>query len=81
MIQDAVWNEYTRIGIKFYSQAKESKVEDLGDGWKRMHYQSGDSEPTTIDCDCLLWAIGRAPEVDELNLTCTGVNLTEQGAR
>jgi len=80
MIQDAVWNEYTRIGIKFYSQAKESKVEDLGNGWKRMHYQSGDSDPTTIDCDCLLWAIGRAPEVEDLNLKCTGVKLTEEGA-
>lgn len=79
MIQDAVWNEYERIGIKFYPQSKQSKVEDLGDGWKRMHYQSGDKEGT-IDCDCLLWAIGRAPEVDDLKLDATGVELNEQGA-
>jgi len=79
MIQDAVWDEYSHIGIKFYPNSKESKVEDLGNGWKRMHYQSGD-EQGTIDCDCLLWAVGRAPEVDDLQLDKTGVKLTEQGA-
>ena len=79
MIQDAVWNEYTRIGIKFYPHSKQSKVEDLGDGWKRMHYQSGDKKGT-IDCDCLLWAIGRVPEVDDLKLNVIGVKLGETGA-
>lgn len=78
MIQDAVWNEYSRIGIKLYSQSKQSKVEDIGNGWKRMHYQSGDAKGT-IDCDCLLWAIGRAAEVDDLHLDKTGVKTNEKG--
>jgi glutathione reductase (NADPH) len=79
MIQKAVWDEYSRIGIKFYPRSSQSKVEDIGQGWKRMHYKSGD-KTGTIDCDCLLWAIGRAPEVDDLNLQEPGVRLSEKGA-
>lgn len=60
-----------------YDNFKRPKIENLGNGWRRMHYKSGE-ERGTIDCDCFMWATVRAAEVDNLNLDLTGVDLTER---
>lgn len=77
MIQDKVVAEYERQGIKLHKQSSQTKVEDLGKGWKRIHYKDHTGEGT-LDVDCLLWAVGRAPEIEDLGLDATGVKLDEK---
>ena len=45
-----------------------------------MHYKDSDHpDGATLDLDCLLWAIGRSPEVEDLGLGSVGVRQTEKG--
>lgn len=78
MIQDKIVAEYERIGVHIHKNSSQSKVEDLGDGNKRLHYKDSNGEGT-MDIDCLLWAIGRSPELEKLNLQITGVEQDEKG--
>jgi glutathione reductase (NADPH) len=78
MIQDRVVAEYERVGVKLHKNSSQSKLEDLGDGNKRLHYKDDDGEGT-LDADCVLWAIGRSPELEKLNLEVTKVELDKKG--
>lgn len=78
MIQDRVTAEYERQGIHLHKQSALSKVEDIGDCQKRLHYKDA-SGVTTLDIDTVLWAIGRSPELEKLNLDATGIKLDEKG--
>lgn len=78
MIQEKVTAEYERQGVHLHKMSSQSKVEDLGNGWKRLHYEDKNGKGT-LDVDCLLWAIGRAPEIEDLGLDKTGVKLVENG--
>jgi len=79
MIQEKVTAEYERQGIHLHKQSSQSKIEDLGDGKKRVHYSDSKGKDQTLDVDCLLWAIGRSPEVEDLNLKAIGVNQDDKG--
>jgi len=79
MIQEKVVAEYERQGIHLHKQSSQSKIEDLGDGMKRIHYSDTKGENQTLDVDCLLWAIGRSPEVEDLNLKAVGVKQDKKG--
>ena len=78
MIQDKVTAEYERQGIHLHKESSQTKVEDLGDGNKRIHYKDSNGEGT-LDVDCLLWAIGRSPELEKLNLDVTKVATNDKG--
>ena len=79
MIQEKVTAEYERQGIHIHRQSSQQKVEKTADGLK-LHYKDSESpEGSTLDLDCLLWAIGRAPEVEDLGLDKAGVKQTESG--
>lgn len=79
MIQDKVLAEYERQGIHVHKQSSQSRVEDLGGGKKRLHYSDSTNKEGTLDLDCLLWAIGRAPEIEDLGLDKAGVQLNKAG--
>lgn len=78
MVQDKIVKEYERRGVIIHKNSSQSKVEDLGNGIKRIHYKDSNGE-STLDVDCLLWAIGRAPEVEDLGLDKAGVKLDKKG--
>jgi len=78
MIQEKVVAEYERQGIHIHKCSSVSKVEDLGDGWKRLHYKDKNGEGA-VDVDALIWAIGRTPQTDGLGLEKLGVKLDEKG--
>lgn len=78
MIQDKVMEEYERQGLHIHKKSSQSKVEDLGNGNMRLHYKDSNGEGT-MDIDCLLWAIGRDPEIEDLGLDKTGVKLNDKG--
>ena len=80
MIQDKVTEEYKRQGIHVHTNSSQSKVEKHPekDGWIKLHYEDSDGDGI-LDLDCLLWAVGRAPEVEDLRLDKAGVKQNERG--
>lgn len=77
MIQEKVMAEYERQGMIIHKNSSQSKLEDIGNGQKRLHYKDRNGAGT-LDIDTCLWAIGRAPELKNLNLEVTGVKLNEK---
>lgn len=78
MVQDKIMTEYERQGLHLHANSSQSKVEDLGNGWKKLYYKDSNGEGS-MDVDCILWAIGRSPELEKLNLEITGVKLNDKG--
>ena len=84
MIQEKIVAEYERQGIILHKNSSQSKVEkksDSGDGTTMtLHYKDSDHpDGATLDLDCLLWAIGRSPEVEDLGLDKAGVKQNQKG--
>lgn len=78
MVQDKLVAEYERIGVHIHKNSSQSKIEDMGNGIKKIHYTENGKEGT-LEVDSLLWAIGRSPEIEKLNLDITGVKLNDKG--
>lgn len=79
MIQEKVVAEYERQGIHIHKRSSQSKVEDLGNGTKRLHYKDANGEGS-VDVESLIWAIGRTPETDALKLEkLGGLDLNQKG--
>ncbi|KAF2086086.1 hypothetical protein K490DRAFT_58076 [Saccharata proteae CBS 121410] len=73
MVQDKVTSEYERQGVNMHKGSNITKVEDAGNGKKRVTYDEGDSKSQTIDdVDVVLYAVGRAPEVEDLGIDTLG---------
>ena len=51
------------------------RIEKRGDGSLRTHLHDG----TSVDADCVLYAVGRKPRLDGLNIEATRVALDERG--
>ncbi|KAK5133975.1 GTP-binding protein gtr1 [Meristemomyces frigidus] len=77
MIQEKVTAEYERQGIHLHKQSSQSKLEDIGNGQKRLHYKDQNGEGT-MDIDTCLWAIGRSPELEKLNIDITKIDRNEK---
>ena len=78
IIQNKIISEYERQGIIIHKNSSHSKVEKAGKGLK-LHYSDSTTKDGTLDLDCLLWAIGRNPEVEDLGLDKAGVKQNERG--
>jgi glutathione reductase (NADPH) len=80
MIQDKVTEEYKRQGIHIHTNSSQSKIEKVPgkEGWMTLHYEDSNG-PGTLEIDCLLWAIGRAPELEDLGLDKAGVKQNSSG--
>ena len=78
MIQVKVTAEYERQGIQLHKGSQITKVDDLGNGIKRVYYKEGDKE-STIEVDCVLWAVGRKPMIEGLKIDKLGIKLNEKG--
>ena len=74
MIQEKVTAEYERQGIHIHKSSSQQKVEKQSDGTLTIHYKDASSpDGAKLEgLDCLLWAIGRSPEVGDLNLKAVG---------
>ncbi|KAF4313130.1 hypothetical protein GTA08_BOTSDO00822 [Botryosphaeria dothidea] len=69
IVQDTITTEYERQGVNLHKKAAITKVEDAGNGKKRVHYDEGDKKGQVIeDVDHVLFAIGRKPEVEKLGV-------------
>ena len=63
-------------GIDYRFNAPLDRIEKLSDGSLRIHFKAG--EP--IECDTLMFAIGRKPMSFDLGLEAVGVEVDEGGA-
>ena len=84
MIQDKIVAEYERQGIIIHKNSSQTKIEkksnDPSGLTMTMHYKDSDHpDGATLDLDCLLWAIGRSPEVEDLGLDKAEVKQNEKG--
>jgi glutathione reductase (NADPH) len=79
VIQEKLVAEYVRQGIHIHKQSGVTKVEDIGDGIKKVHYKDADGEGT-LDVDSLIWSIGRTPETRTLGLDKIGITLDKKGS-
>jgi len=82
MVQDKIVEEYERQGIIIHRNSSQNKIEknsEKGGNWLRMHYSDAKTKGGVLDIDCLLWAIGRNPEVEDLGLDKAGVKQNERG--
>jgi glutathione reductase (NADPH) len=78
MVQEKVVAEYERQGIHIHKNSSQSKVEDIGNGQKRIHYKDSNGEGA-LDIDNLIWAIGRSPETEGLGLDTIGIETNDKG--
>ena len=63
-------------GPKLHNFAVPKSVEKTADNQLIVHLESGEQLPPV---DCLIWAIGREPATDNINLSATGVETDERG--
>jgi glutathione reductase (NADPH) len=75
IIQDTLtpWMEHT--GVKLHKTTQVTKVEGMKGGPLTIHTDAG----TTLEVDCLLWAIGRHSEIKRLNLDKVGLKTDYKG--
>jgi glutathione reductase (NADPH) len=80
MVQEAITNEYERLGVHLHKNSSQSKVEkDEKTGKLTIHYKDANGEGKLEGVDNLIWAIGRSPEVEDLGLKKAGVKQNEKG--
>jgi glutathione reductase (NADPH) len=80
MVQDAVTNEYERLGVHIHKNSSQSKIEkDEKTGKLTIDYKDANGEGQLENLDHLIWAIGRSPEVDNLGLEKAGVKQNGRG--
>lgn len=79
LIQDTVTKEYERQGVKLYKGSQITKVEDIGNGLKRVTYQETESKKVSnVEVECVLFATGRVPEIEDLRVKDLGLKLNEK---
>jgi glutathione reductase (NADPH) len=76
MLREVLMEEMIDAGVNILSSMQIERVEKLADGSLSLHCSGGHS---ISGFDSLLWAIGRAPNIDKLNLDAAGVETDEQG--
>lgn len=79
MIQDAVTKEYERQGINLHKKSQITKVEDIGNGLKRVTYQETETKnESTVEVEEVLFATGRVPEIEDLKIKDFGIKLNSK---
>lgn len=75
MLVDTLLEVIKTEGPELHTQAVPQRVEKQADGSLTLHLEDGRS----LHVDCLIWAIGRKPATDRLNLDASGVELDDRG--
>ncbi|KAL6707969.1 Glutathione reductase [Coniothyrium glycines] len=79
MIQDIITAEYERQGINLYKGSQITKVEEIGNGLKRVTYQNSETKKeSTVEVEAVLFATGRDPEIEDLKIADLGIKLNDK---
>lgn len=76
MLRETLMEEMLGAGINLLSSMQIERVEKLAGGSLTLHCSGGH---ILTGFDCLIWAVGRAPNVADLNLAAAGVAHDAQG--
>lgn len=75
MLSETLTELIEEQGPQLHKNCDTTRVEKNSDGSLTLHFADGRTHST----DCLIWAIGRAPATDQINLPATGIELTDKG--
>ena len=75
-ITDGLLERMKQDGPELHTETTVREVVKQDDGRLTLHFEGGQ---TMDGVDCLVWAIGRLPATDKINLECTGVELDNDG--
>lgn len=80
LIQETVVKEYERLGVHVHKHSMITKIDkDATTGLLTAGYKEHDKDGVLADVDHLIWAIGRTPQTDNINIESSGVKLSERG--
>ncbi|MET3558376.1 glutathione reductase (NADPH) [Streptococcus rupicaprae] len=74
-IVEALVEEMARTGLSLHPHKVPTSLEKLADGQLKLQFEDGSSHTA----EHVIWAIGRKPNVDQLNLEAAGVTLNDRG--
>lgn len=77
IIKDTLLKEMQNVGVNFVFDSDVRAISQNGDS-KRVQYLS-DGVEGEKEFDCVLWAVGREPNIDRLNLKAAGVTTKDNG--
>ncbi|MBY6225520.1 glutathione-disulfide reductase [Ferrimonas balearica] len=75
MIVDTLVKLMAAEGPTLHTHSIPKAVEKEADGSLTLHLENGNS----LNVDCLIWAIGREPATDKINIEASGVKVNEHG--
>ncbi|ALO36777.1 glutathione reductase [Colwellia sp. MT41] len=76
MLSDTLVEHMAKHGPRLHNHSTPERIEKMSDGRLVIHFTNGKSlEPV----DTLVWAIGREPATNNINLAAAGVELDERG--
>jgi glutathione reductase (NADPH) len=75
ILSDTLAEQMARDGLTLHPQTEITTVQQQADNSLLLQLNHGG----TLEVDCLIWAIGRTPATDKLNLAAAGVKTDEQG--
>lgn len=75
MLQDVLTDYMEKTGINIHKQTNVKKVEKTDNGL--LVYTDSSDKP--VEVDCLLWAIGRHPNIEQLGLDNVKLELDKKG--
>ena len=76
MLSDTLVEQMAKHGPTLHTMSVPTRVEQHNDGKLTIHLDNGKSVGPV---DTLIWAIGRDPATDNINLESTGIKLDERG--
>ncbi|ORZ02423.1 hypothetical protein BCR43DRAFT_554903 [Syncephalastrum racemosum] len=77
IIRDNLRTEMENNGVNFAYHSQVKSLSRNGDQI-RIEYES-EGKPASLEVECVLWAVGRAPNVKKLNLEAAQVKTNEKG--
>ncbi|PNK61154.1 glutathione-disulfide reductase [Psychrobacter sp. FDAARGOS_221] len=74
-IVEVLLEVFEQEGINLHANTRIQQVDKNPDDSLTLQLDDG----STKEVDCLIWAVGRAPQTDNINLEVTGVETTDNG--
>jgi len=78
MVRETIMDTYTQDGIKIHKKTNATRLEKVGEKIRVTYKSEYEESESSIEVDTVIWAIGRQPETDRLNLDRCGVAVNEK---
>lgn len=75
MLSETLVEMMAQDNLDLLTNSTPSKLDKNADGSLTLHFENGNS----VETDCVIWAIGRTPSTDNIDIEKAGVELDERG--